>query len=180
MPTLPPVDPERSASGIVVDPNTLERIVPSTKRADGTMRKELRIRPGFTPQEDVGMFRSRRQQAAEGRGALPAGHIPGWGGPRGTPAATGAAPAKRAVPGAAAAAAGEAKSKAAKKNEKRKEKKKEAKEKEPEPVRDAWDEEDEAEGGKKENGAKEVKAEKAEKEDQEVDRLAEELEKATV
>ncbi|KZT62353.1 hypothetical protein CALCODRAFT_403652, partial [Calocera cornea HHB12733] len=57
----PPVEPERSASGIVVDPSTLERIVPATRRADGTLRKELRIRPGFTPQEDVGLFRSRRQ-----------------------------------------------------------------------------------------------------------------------
>lgn len=36
------------------------------------MRKELKIRPGFTPQEDVGRFRGSRQQASDaGRAAIP-------------------------------------------------------------------------------------------------------------
>lgn len=32
----PPVFPEQSASGIAVDPRTLERVVPESRRADGT------------------------------------------------------------------------------------------------------------------------------------------------
>lgn len=41
------------------------------------VRKELKIRPGFTPQEDQTRFRGSRQQEAE-QNALPKGHIPGW------------------------------------------------------------------------------------------------------
>jgi len=77
MPTLPPLDPERSTAGIAVDPRTLERVVPRTKRSDGSVRKELKIRPGFTPQEDIGRFKTSRQQAAE-KNTLPKGHIVGW------------------------------------------------------------------------------------------------------
>lgn len=39
-------------------------------------RKELRIRPGFTPEEDVTRFRSARQQEADSR-ALPKGSVVG-------------------------------------------------------------------------------------------------------
>ncbi|KAF9519170.1 hypothetical protein BS47DRAFT_1337391 [Hydnum rufescens UP504] len=77
MPTLPPIDPERTASGIAVDPKTLERVVPQTKRPDGSVRKELKIRPGFTPQEDVNRFRGKRQAMADAM-KLPPGHIVGW------------------------------------------------------------------------------------------------------
>ncbi|KAG8828906.1 hypothetical protein FRC17_007378 [Serendipita sp. 399] len=41
------------------------------------VRKEIKIRPGFTPQEDVTRFKGSRQQQAEAS-ALPRGHIPGW------------------------------------------------------------------------------------------------------
>lgn len=44
---------------------------------NSSVRKQLKIRPGFTPQEDVGRFRSSRQQQTE-RNALPKGHIIGW------------------------------------------------------------------------------------------------------
>ena len=82
------------------------------------MRKERKIRPGFTPQEDVGRFRSARQQAIDAR-ALPKGHVPGW-----------------APPGAAAPETKEPQSKSAKKNEKRKEKRKEKRQ---EVVQENWD-----------------------------------------
>jgi len=82
------------------------------------VRKERKIRPGFTPQEDVARFRSGRQQAVDSR-ALPKGHIPGW-----TPS------------GAAAPEKKEQQSKSAKKNEKRKEKRKEKRE---EVVQENWD-----------------------------------------
>ena len=35
MPTLPPIVPDRTTAGITVDPKTLERVVPQTKRSDG-------------------------------------------------------------------------------------------------------------------------------------------------
>ncbi|KAI6047256.1 hypothetical protein EDC04DRAFT_2622449 [Pisolithus marmoratus] len=73
----PPVFPEQSASGIAVDPRTLERVVPESRRPDGSVRKELKIRPGYTPQEDVSRFRGTRQKALDAM-ALPKGHILGW------------------------------------------------------------------------------------------------------
>jgi partner of Y14 and mago protein len=82
------------------------------------MRKERKIRPGFTPQEDVARFRSIRQQAVDSR-ALPKGHVPGW-----------------APSGAAAPEKEDQQSKSAKKNEKRKEKRKE---KQQEVVQENWD-----------------------------------------
>jgi partner of Y14 and mago protein len=84
------------------------------------VRKERKIRPGFTPQEDVARFRSTRQQAVETR-TLPKGHVPGW-----------------APPGAAASEAKEAQSKSAKKNDKRREKRKEKRQ---EVVQEHWDSE---------------------------------------
>jgi partner of Y14 and mago protein len=86
-----------------------------------SVRKERKIRPGFTPQEDVARFRSARQQAQDAR-ALPKGHVPGWA-PPGAPA-----PATKKEP----------QSKSAKKNEKRKEKRMEKRQ---EPVQENWDSE---------------------------------------
>jgi len=73
----PPLFPDQSAAGIAVDPRTLERVIPESKRPDGSLRKQLKIRPGFTPQEDVSRFRGSRQQALDAT-ALPKGHILGW------------------------------------------------------------------------------------------------------
>ncbi|KAI0721882.1 hypothetical protein C8T65DRAFT_704953 [Cerioporus squamosus] len=119
----PPIVPETTASGIAVDPRTLERVVPESRRPDGTVRKERKIRPGFTPQEDVRRFRGTRQAQAEAN-ALPKGHIIGW-----------APPPQTAIPAASKAGM----SKAQKKNEKRKEKRKEK----AETVKDSWEDEDE-------------------------------------
>ncbi|WVQ79041.1 hypothetical protein IAT38_001133 [Cryptococcus sp. DSM 104549] len=63
---LPPLHPTKTAAGIIVDPQTLERVVPQSRRKDGTVRKEQKVRPGFTPQEDIGLFRSARRAAREG------------------------------------------------------------------------------------------------------------------
>ncbi|KAI0028075.1 hypothetical protein K488DRAFT_28363, partial [Vararia minispora EC-137] len=57
----PPLNADKTAAGIIVDPRTLDRVIPESRRADGSLRKERRIRPGFTPQEDVARFRSTRQ-----------------------------------------------------------------------------------------------------------------------
>jgi len=73
----PDLFPEQSAAGIAVDPRTLERVIPESRRPDGSLRKERKIRPGYTPQEDVSRFRGSRQQQLD-RNALPKGHILGW------------------------------------------------------------------------------------------------------
>ncbi|PKC12920.1 hypothetical protein RhiirA5_352377 [Rhizophagus irregularis] len=44
-------------SGIVTIDNN-ERVIPATRRADGTVRKERRVRPGFVPQEDVARYKN--------------------------------------------------------------------------------------------------------------------------
>ncbi|KAH9050089.1 hypothetical protein EDB84DRAFT_728520 [Lactarius hengduanensis] len=117
----PPLFPQKTTAGIAIDPGTLDRVIPESRRADGSVRKERKVRPGFTPQEDVARFRSVRQQAVDAR-ALPKGHIPGW-----------------SPPGAPTPEKKEAHSKSAKKNEKRKEKRKE---KLQETVRESWESED--------------------------------------
>ncbi|GAA94270.1 uncharacterized protein L969DRAFT_26737 [Mixia osmundae IAM 14324] len=50
-----------TTSGIVHDPLRDERVVPVSRRPDGSLRKEIKIRPGFTPAEDQSKFRSARQ-----------------------------------------------------------------------------------------------------------------------
>ncbi|SRR6266498_4219382 len=49
---------EPTPSGIVTTDNN-ERVIPATRRADGTLRKERRVRPGFVPQEDVARYKNR-------------------------------------------------------------------------------------------------------------------------
>ncbi|ORY35371.1 hypothetical protein BCR39DRAFT_509125 [Naematelia encephala] len=127
--SLPPLNPDKTTSGIIVDPSTLERVVPSSKRADGSVRKQLKIRPGFTPQEDVGVFRPTRQRAAESsKGIVPGSNRP--------------APKPQPNPdNPFAAPPPSAKSKAQMKNERRRAKKREDK---------AWDEDsddDDEDGG---------------------------------
>lgn len=34
--SLPPLNPDKTASGIIVDPRTLERVVPASRRKDGS------------------------------------------------------------------------------------------------------------------------------------------------
>ncbi|KAF9482464.1 hypothetical protein BDN70DRAFT_875016 [Pholiota conissans] len=124
----PPINPEKSVAGIALDPQTLERVIPESRRPDGTVRKQIKIRPGFTPQEDVRRFRGTKQAQMDSS-ALPKGHIIGW-----------APPPKSTAP--PAGSEGKALSKSAKKNAKRKEKREKEKV-EAEAVPDNWDDEDE-------------------------------------
>ncbi|KAI0356656.1 hypothetical protein OH77DRAFT_1452656 [Trametes cingulata] len=124
----PPIVPETTVSGIAVDPRTLERVIPESRRPDGSVRKQIKIRPGYTPQEDVRRFRGTRQAQMDAN-SLPKGHIIGW-----------APPPQAAVPPASKAGM----SKAQKKNEKRKEKRKEKREETK--VKDNWEDDDEGEG----------------------------------
>jgi partner of Y14 and mago protein len=66
-----PTTPSRS--GITTDAAG-QRLVASSTRADGTQRKEIKIRPGYRPQEDVEVYKNRTAQAWKTRGS---GGVPG-------------------------------------------------------------------------------------------------------
>ena len=137
------------------------------------VRKEIKIRPGFTPQEDVKRFRGTKQAQMDAH-ALPKGHVIGWAPPPSSSSATASASAeKKSTAGM---------SKSAKKNEKRKEKRKE---KAAEKVKDSWEDEDEEEpsaaaaSGEKKGSPPEKDA-KAAGEDGEADALTDKLKKLDV
>ena len=60
-------------SGIITS-STGERHIPSSVRPDGTKRKEIRIRPGYRPPEDVEVYKNRTAEAWKTRGS---GGVPG-------------------------------------------------------------------------------------------------------
>jgi len=64
---------EVTKAGITTDENG-ERVIPASVRADGSVRKELRIRPGYIPPEDVEVYKNRSAQAFRNRGK---GGVPG-------------------------------------------------------------------------------------------------------
>lgn len=51
-----------------------ERHIPSSLRPDGSVRKEIRVRPGYRPPEDVEVYKNRTAEAWKTRGS---GGIPG-------------------------------------------------------------------------------------------------------
>ncbi|KAB8074714.1 hypothetical protein BDV29DRAFT_173175 [Aspergillus leporis] len=63
-----------SNSGITVDSETGERFIPSSVRADGSKRREIRVRPGYRPPEDVELYKNRAAEAWKNRGK---GGVPG-------------------------------------------------------------------------------------------------------
>ena len=62
--------PQTSASGIVTTA-TGERQIPESKRADGSTRKAIKVRPGYEPPEDVAKFRINGRQDATRAGVVP-------------------------------------------------------------------------------------------------------------
>lgn len=62
-----------SKSGITTDAKTGERYIPSSIRADGSKRPEIRVRPGYKPPEDVELYKNRAAAAwkSRGRGGVP-------------------------------------------------------------------------------------------------------------
>jgi partner of Y14 and mago len=68
-----PSVPTPSKAGIV-ETNSGERHIPSSVRPDGTKRKEIKIRPGYKPPEDVEVYKNRTADAFKNRGS---GGIPG-------------------------------------------------------------------------------------------------------
>ncbi|KGO69624.1 Exon junction complex, Pym [Penicillium italicum] len=61
-------------SGITTDAQTGERYIPSSIRADGSKRKEIRVRPGYKPPEDVELYKHRAAATWKTRGK---GGVPG-------------------------------------------------------------------------------------------------------
>ncbi|CAG8224252.1 unnamed protein product [Penicillium nalgiovense] len=61
-------------SGITTNAQTGERYIPSSVRADGSKRKEIRVRPGYKPPEDVELYKNRAAAAWKTRGK---GGVPG-------------------------------------------------------------------------------------------------------
>jgi len=45
-----------------------ERMIPSSVRADGSVRKEIRVRPGYKPPEDVEVYKNKTAEAWKTRG----------------------------------------------------------------------------------------------------------------
>ncbi|KAJ5833063.1 hypothetical protein N7474_001374 [Penicillium riverlandense] len=64
-----------SKSGITTDAATGERYIPSSVRADGSKRREIRVRPGYKPPEDVELYKNRAAAAWKNRGGK--GGVPG-------------------------------------------------------------------------------------------------------
>lgn len=76
MPTSTSPSPSQSPiprSGILTTP-TGDRHIPQSTRADGSLRKEIKIRPGYRPPEDVEVYKNRTAEAWKTRGS---GGIPG-------------------------------------------------------------------------------------------------------
>lgn len=62
-----PSVPTPSKSGII-ESNNGERHIPSSLRPDGTKRREIKIRPGYKPPEDVEVYKNRTADAFRNRG----------------------------------------------------------------------------------------------------------------
>ncbi|KAK4240850.1 partner of Y14 and mago [Achaetomium macrosporum] len=63
-----------TASGIVTDELSGERHIPESKRADGSVRKAIKVRPGYLPPEDVELYKNPIAENFRNRGKGP---VPG-------------------------------------------------------------------------------------------------------
>jgi partner of Y14 and mago protein len=70
---MPTVASDVSRAGIATTPSG-ERHIPASLRPDGTLRKEIRVRPGYRPPEDVELYKNRTAEAFKNRGK---GGVPG-------------------------------------------------------------------------------------------------------
>ena len=65
---------ESSSKAGITTSSSGERHIPASTRADGSVRKEIRIRPGYKPPEDVEVYKNRTADAFKNRGK---GGVPG-------------------------------------------------------------------------------------------------------
>lgn len=66
-------EPNTSRSGIRKLSNG-DSVIPASTRADGSVRKEIRVKPGYKPPEDVEVYKNRTAEAWKNRGK---GGVPG-------------------------------------------------------------------------------------------------------
>ncbi|GAA5988175.1 hypothetical protein JCM5350_002211 [Sporobolomyces pararoseus] len=137
--------PEKSNSGISRNQDG-QRVIAPTRRPDGTFRQEIKIRPGYTPQEDVSLFRSSKQVELDQHRARK-GTVPGL-----KPNNPLVQDALRGISGGGSASG----SKSAKKNAKRKEKRNEGATSSENNVKDSWDDDDDQEEQKTRQGQEET------------------------
>lgn len=72
---MPSVEtPDISKAGITTS-STGQRHIPASVRPDGTLRKEIRVRPGYRPPEDVEVYKNRTAEGFRTRGKT--GGVPG-------------------------------------------------------------------------------------------------------
>ncbi|MCJ1295525.1 hypothetical protein MMC34_007088 [Xylographa carneopallida] len=71
---MPSLVTENSTKSGIITSESGERHIPSSVRPDGTKRKEIRIRPGYKPPEDVEVYKNRTAESWKTRGS---GGIPG-------------------------------------------------------------------------------------------------------
>ncbi|KAL8721718.1 MAG: hypothetical protein Q9225_001668 [Loekoesia sp. 1 TL-2023] len=65
---MPSTPTPGTKSGIITSVDG-ERHIPASVRADGSTRKEIKIRPGYRPPEDVEVYKNRTAEAWKNRGA---------------------------------------------------------------------------------------------------------------
>ncbi|KAK4548948.1 hypothetical protein LTR36_008721 [Oleoguttula mirabilis] len=70
---MPPAGDTATRSGIRKLSNG-EAIIPASTRPDGSMRKEIRVKPGYKPPEDVEVYKNRTADGWKNRGK---GGVPG-------------------------------------------------------------------------------------------------------
>jgi partner of Y14 and mago len=73
MTSRPATKPDPSKSGIQTAEDGAS-FIPSSQRADGSTRKEIKVRPGYKPPEDVETYKNRTAEGFRSRGG---GGIPG-------------------------------------------------------------------------------------------------------
>ncbi|KAF2417647.1 hypothetical protein EJ08DRAFT_71925 [Tothia fuscella] len=62
-----------SKAGITTNPDGT-RFIPASTRPDGSMRREIKVKPGYRPPEDVEVYKNRTAEAWKNRGK---GGVPG-------------------------------------------------------------------------------------------------------
>ena len=61
--------------------DTGESVIPSSTRPDGSVRREIRVKPGYKPPEDVEVYKNRTAEAwkTRGKGGVPGAQMVGVG-----------------------------------------------------------------------------------------------------
>ena len=70
----PKATPSSAANSGIRKMSNGESVIPSSTRPDGSVRKEIRVKPGYKPPEDVEVYKNRSAEAWKNRGT---GGVPG-------------------------------------------------------------------------------------------------------